>query len=136
MFYQVLYHQNGNPGMNMISFMQLEFLLLPFEKLTALCIENLSKRYNEIYSSTKTKNTIYIGVVLALVIFGFLLVLWRLFKITKSFISLMEIFTQFSEVDLKKIIKYCFFLQQMFSHLTKKYDQFQDTERAIVSKSR
>ena len=82
------------------------------------------------------KNTIYIGVICFLVVLGFLLVLWRLFKITKSFVSLMEIFTQFNETDLKKTIKYCYFLQQLFSHLTKKYEQFQDTERTMTSKSR
>jgi uncharacterized membrane protein YbaN (DUF454 family) len=70
------------------------------------------------------KNNIYIAIGLILLIVGFLLVFSSLLKITKSFVSLMEIFTQFSEIDLKKIIKYCYFLNVLFNHLTRKYDQF------------
>lgn len=70
------------------------------------------------------KNNVYIAIGLILLIVGFFLLFSSLLRITKSFISLMEIFTQFSEVDLKKIIKYCLFLNLLFNHLTKKYEQF------------
>jgi hypothetical protein len=70
------------------------------------------------------KNNVYIAIGLILLIVGFFLLFSSLLRITKSFISLMEIFTQFSDVDLKKIIKYCLYLNLLFGHLTKKYDQF------------
>lgn len=66
----------------------------------------------------------YIAIGVVLLTLGFLLVFSSLLKITKSFVSLMEIFTQFSEVDIKKITKYCMFLNLLFIHLAKKYDQF------------
>ena len=59
-----------------------------------------------------------------LLIIGFLLVFSSLIRITRSFVCLMEIFTHFSEYDLKKIIKYCIYLSQIFTHLGVKYDNF------------
>lgn len=71
-----------------------------------------------------TKNLAYIGIGVVVIMLGFIIVLSRLFKITKSFVSLMEIFTQFSELDIKKTTRYCSNLEQMFIHLNRKYDQF------------
>ena len=70
------------------------------------------------------KNTIYIIIGVILLLVGFILVFSSLIHITRSFVCLMEIFTHFSESDLRKIIRYCQFLSRIFVHLGHKYDKF------------
>lgn len=112
--YEILYFLKGNPAANIETFLDLEYILLPWETMITNCIDNISVKFNRIYEFMEMKNTIFYGIVGVLLPFGFFFVLWRLFKVTNSFVSLMEIFTQFNDADLKKIIKYCYFLKQMF----------------------
>lgn len=112
--YEILYFLKGNPAANIGTFLDLEHILLPWETMITNCIDNISVKFNRTYEFMVMKNTIFYGIVGVLLPFGFFFVLWRLFKVTNSFVSLMEIFTQFNDADLKKIIKYCYFLKQMF----------------------
>ena len=70
-----------------------------------------------------------IGVLL--LVAGFILVFTILIRITRSFVCLMEIFTHFSETDLKKIIRYCQYLSHIFAHLGLKYDSFTQVDGFI-----
>lgn len=124
---QILYNQEGDATKSYETFTTFDKITLPFiEQLTTKAMNNISNKVNQIYHIIEIKNYVFIGIGLVLLIAGFLLVLSSLIRITKSFVSLMEIFTQFSESDLKKIIRYCMFLEQLFAHLNKKYDQFKD----------
>lgn len=59
-------------------------------------MNNISGLFDTIYKRIQIKNYIYISTGVLLLIVGFLLVLSRLIRISRSFVSLMEIFTQFS----------------------------------------
>jgi hypothetical protein len=71
-----------------------------------------------------TKIIIIIYVIEGLAIgLGFILASRNTTKITSSFISIMEVFTQFSQSDIIKIYKYCHFLTKIFKHLNQKDNQ-------------
>ena len=53
----------------------------------------------------------------ALLIGGFLVVFTSLIRISDSFVALMEIFTQISEHDIKKIYKYADYYLRLIDHL-------------------
>lgn len=57
---------------------------------------------------------------IALLAVGFGLVFITLIRITNSFVALMEIFTQISQLDLKKIYKYAHYTIRLFDHLNYK----------------
>ena len=73
--------------------------------------------------------TIVLYILETLLLFlGFFVVLTRLIKISNSFISLMEIFTQLSDADVKKTWRYSEYTMKLFIHLSEKDEQMSEKE--------
>ena len=85
-------------------------------------MSNLDLMFKEIAGVTMTKNYAFYAAEAVLLVLGFIVVLTSLIKISHSFVSLMEIFTQFSRTDLVKVQKYCDFILNLFTYLGSKSD--------------
>lgn len=94
---QILYNQEGDATKSMETYTSFDSIALPYmEQLTTKAMINISNKVNQISHMIEIKNYVFFSVGVLFLFVGFLLVLSSLIRITKSFVSLMEIFTQFS----------------------------------------
>ncbi len=78
---------------------------------------NLNEGFGGEFRQTSIMVVVVYVVEVGLLGVGFLLVFSSLGRITTSFVALMEIFTQISEHDLRKVSKYADYTMRLFDHL-------------------
>lgn len=76
------------------------------------------------------RTTIIIYIVEGLLVLGGSVVaIYKITKIVESFVSIVEVFTHFSQQDIEKIYRYSHFLAKLFKYLNKK-----DREQRNIAK--
>ena len=64
---------------------------------------------------------------------GLLLAVHNTRKITNSFVSVMEVFTQFSQADVVRVYRYCHCLVKIFKHLNDRDLEQRDPDRPMIT---
>lgn len=126
---EIRFSNGGEVNINSSAFLDYESLMIPsINDLFNRSELNIHEYFSTKSEAAENKNYIFYAIESVLLILSFVLVLNKLFTISTSFQSLMEIFTQFNEVDLKKIRKYCFQNLKLFFTLGSKYEKLIDLE--------
>jgi hypothetical protein len=77
-----------------------------FNDLITKTKTNLNEGFSTIFKNSQILTIVLYCVESILLFVGFFVVLTRLINISNSFIALMEIFTQLSDLDVKKVYRY------------------------------
>ena len=81
----------------------------------------ISTKYQNL-SSFLSQIIFIFGLAQVILIIGcFIFILSRLLKVTNGFSELLSIFIQMDNLDIKKILKYMEYVQNLFNHLQHKY---------------
>lgn len=88
--FEIYYDFKKNSIVDSHTLRSLSGLLFPsMEKLTTDAIAHISAIFDEVYRTIEIKNYIYLSAGILLLALGFVLILFRLIKIAKSFVNLI-----------------------------------------------
>lgn len=111
-----------------------QYFVPGFSQVTKRCSRNIQDSFQTSLDNIG-RITIIMYIIEGLAIgMGLLLAVYNTRKITNSYVSIMEVFTQFSQPDIVKIYRYCHCLVKIFRHLNEKDSEQRAPEKALLTR--